>query len=153
MPLNTKISRQARYIKDKEAIWLTNDQARHVYKNTESENIINVATSKQEIEIDQDLDKIDDTNAEINPYHKMIVNKAERDDTIISQMKQWSMFSNVVNCRQYNRHPKDFYNLDIKAAGQKRHKKICNNKDERWILKLDFGENPEILKGEYLDMY
>ena len=130
-PLNTKIGGQAGYIKDKEAICLTNDEARHVYKKIESGSIINIDTITQEI--DQDVDKIDDTNGEINPYHKIIVNKAERDDTIISQMKQWSILSNVVNYIQYNRHPKNFYNLDIKVIDSKSHKKIYNKEEERHI--------------------
>ena len=76
--------------------------------------------------MDQDVDKIDDNNDEINPYCEIIVNKAERDDTIISQMEQWSMLSNVMNYVQYNRHPKNFYNLVIKAMDSKSHKKIYN---------------------------
>ena len=52
-----------------------NDQAGHVYTKTESGNLINVDTIKQEI--DQDVDKRDNTNGEINPYCKIIVNKAE----------------------------------------------------------------------------
>ena len=53
-----------------------NDQSRHVYKKIESGSIINIDTIKQEI--DQDVDQIDDTNSKINPYHKIIVNKAEK---------------------------------------------------------------------------
>ena len=63
-----------------------NDQARHVYKKVESGSVINIDTMKQEI--DQEVHKIDNTDGKINPYHKIIVNKAERDDTIISQMEQ-----------------------------------------------------------------
>ena len=48
MPLNTKIGGQARYIKDKEAICLTEDQARHIYKKVKLENIVSVDTIKQE---------------------------------------------------------------------------------------------------------
>ena len=106
MPLNTKISGQAGCIKDKEAICLMKDQVRHVYKKTESGSVINMDAITQEI--DQDVDKIDDTNAKVNPYCQIIVNKVERDDTIISQMEQWSILSNMVNYVQYNRHPKDF---------------------------------------------
>ena len=47
---------QARDIKDREAICLMKDQARHIYKKVESENIVNVDTIKQEIE----ADKLDD---------------------------------------------------------------------------------------------
>ena len=53
----------------------------------ESGNVMNIDMIKQEIEIDQDLDKIDDTNGKINPFCKVIVNKVERNDTIISQME------------------------------------------------------------------
>ena len=67
MPLNTKTGGQARYIKDKEAICLMNDQARRVYKKVGSGNIINVNTVKQKIH--QDVDKIEDINGEINPYN------------------------------------------------------------------------------------
>ena len=82
MPLNTTISGLARYIKDREAICLTEDQARHIYKKAESENKVNVDTIKQEIE----ADRLDD-KGEINPYHVIITNKAEKDDTILSQMQ------------------------------------------------------------------
>ena len=149
MPLNTKINGQARYIKDKEDICLMNDQARQVYKKTESGSVINIDTIKQEIEIDQDVDKIDYTNGKINPYHEIIANKAERDDIMISQMEKWSISSNIVNYVQYNRHPKDFYNLDIRAVDQKRHKEIYNKEEEeRQILELDFGNTPDKLKGK-----
>ena len=87
MPLNTKIGGQARYIKDKEAICLMDNQARHIYKKVESGSIINIDTIRQELE--QDVDKIDNASGKINPYCNIIVNKAERDNTIISQMEKW----------------------------------------------------------------
>ena len=61
-----------------------NDQARQVYKMVESGNVLNIDQVKQEI--DQDVNKIDDNNGKINPYCKIIVNRTERDNTIISQM-------------------------------------------------------------------
>ena len=102
MPLNANIGGKTKHIKDEETICLTVDKARYVYKKVETGNIIRVDTIKQEM--DQDLDRIDDTNEKINPYHEIIVNKAERDNTILSQMKQWSILSNVVNNIQYDRH-------------------------------------------------
>ena len=53
MPLNTKIGGPVKYVKDKKTICLTNDQARHIYKKVESEDIVNVDTIKQEIEEDK----------------------------------------------------------------------------------------------------
>ena len=52
--------------KYKENIYLTEDQARQIYKKVESGNIIDVNTLKQEI--DQELNRLDDTSRDINPY-------------------------------------------------------------------------------------
>ena len=71
------------------------NQARHVYKRVESGNVINIDIIKKEI--DEYIDKMDDTNGKINPYHEITGNKAERDNAIISQMEQWSILSNKVN--------------------------------------------------------
>ena len=62
---------------------------------------------------------MDDANGKINPYHEIITNKAEKDDTIISQMEQWSILSNVVNYVQLMG-IKNFYDLDIRAVDQKK---------------------------------
>ena len=95
---------------------------------------------------------MDDTNVKTNPYHEIITIKVEKDNIIISQMQQWSIISNVVNYVQYNRHPQNYYDLDIKAGDSKSHKKIYNKEEKRQMLELDFGNTPEKLKGEYLDM-
>ena len=63
------------------------------------------------------------------------------------------MLSNVLNCIQYNRHPKNFYTLDIKAVNQKSQKKRHNKEEETQMLEFDFSDMPEKLKGEYLDIY
>ena len=83
-----------------------------MYKKVELGVVINTDTIKQEM--DQDIDRIDDTNGKINQYCEIIVNKAERDNTILSQMGQWSILSNVVNYIQYDRYPKNFYNYKFK---------------------------------------
>ena len=44
LPSNTKFGGQARYIKDREAICLMEDQAKYIYKKVETENIVNVDT-------------------------------------------------------------------------------------------------------------
>ena len=48
-----------------------------------------------------------------------------------------------------------FYDLDIKALHQKNFRMIYDRlqEDDRHVLKLDFGDNPDKLQGEYLDMY
>ena len=101
------------------------DQAKYIYKKVETEKVVNIDTIKQEIETDR-LDKMDDTNGKINPYHEIITNKVETDNIIISQMEQWSIQSNVVKYVQYGRHLQNYYDLDIKAIDLKSHKKIIN---------------------------
>ena len=50
----------------------------------------------------------------------------------MSKMEEWSILNNVVNYVQYNRQPKNFYNLDIWAVDQKRHKKLCNREKDKY---------------------
>ena len=50
--------------------YLTEEQARHVYKKVESGNIININALKQETELDQELNRLDDTSRDINPYRE-----------------------------------------------------------------------------------
>ena len=94
MPLNRKLVGQTRNTRDEDR-YLMSDQARYVCKKVKLGSVINIDIIKQEI--DQDIDKIDDTSGEINPYHEIIVNKAERDNSILSQVEQQSILSNVVN--------------------------------------------------------
>ena len=99
------------------------------------------------------MNGLDDTSGDINPYRELIVNNAEQIYTILSQMDQWSILSNVVNYKQYDRHSKNFHNLDIKAVNQRNHKRRPNTKEERQMLELHFGDTPEKLKEENLDIY
>ena len=60
----------------------------------ETGKVINIDKIKQKI--DWDIDKLDDTSSKINPCCELIVNKAERDNTVLLQMEQWSILSNVI---------------------------------------------------------
>ena len=48
--------------------YLTREQANHVYKKTESGEVINTETLHQELEQKRQISRIDDTSGEINPY-------------------------------------------------------------------------------------
>ena len=66
-------------------------------------------------------------------------------------MEQWSVLSNMLNCIQYDRHPKNFHNLDISAVNIcKTHSETGEEKDR---IEVHFGPTPHILKEEYLDVY
>ena len=133
---------------------MTNDQARHIYKKVELEDAVNINAMKLEIEEDK-LGKDDIDNDEIYPYHKVIIDNINKENIITSQMEQWSILSNVVYYVQYDRNSKNFYNIGIKTIDPKSHRKIDDRLKEkdRHILELDFGNIPEKLRGEYLDVY
>ena len=80
MPLNGNISGQSKSIRDKETKYVTEDQAKHIYKKVELGSLINIDTIKQKME--QDLSRLGDTNGNINPYWELIVNNTEKVDTI-----------------------------------------------------------------------
>ena len=69
-------------------------------------------------------------------------------------MEQWSTLGNVIKYMQYDKHPKNFHNLSISVVHKEKSKgKSFLEEGERHLLDLDFGDTPEKLKGEYLDMY
>ena len=59
--------------------------------------MINTDTIQQEVEQEKQLNKIYDKNGEINPYRELIINNTERTESLMMQMEQWSILSNVLN--------------------------------------------------------
>ena len=115
--------------------------------------MVNACTNKQEIEEDKiSKDNIDDD--EVNLYCNIIINDIDRENVITSQMEQWLILSNVVCDVQYDRNPKNFNDLDVKAIDQKNHRKMYDllKDEDSQILQLDFEEDPDKL-WQYLDMY
>ena len=62
---------------------------------------------RHRIDQDTELDKMDDTSGDENPYRELTVNNASRMETPLSEMEQWSILSNVKNYVQYNKHPQN----------------------------------------------
>ena len=129
---------------------MTREQANLVYKKTESGEIINTETLWQELEQERQLNRIDDTSREINPYKEFIVNKTEKIEPLLVQMEQWSILSNIPNYIQYDRHPKKYHRLGVSAVNKCG--KILGTIEERDIIELDSGPTPNILKEDYLDI-
>ena len=70
----------------------------------------------------------------------------------MTQMKQWSILSNVLNYTQYDKHPKNCHNLNVNVVNKCR--KTSNIKEEeKDMLELDFGHTLDKLREEYLDVY
>ena len=97
--------------------------------------MVNRETIKQETEDDIFDEENIDNKEEVKPYWNIIINDFDREGIITSQMEQWSILRNVVNCVQYDRNPRDFYNLDIKVIDQKYHRKymIDYRKKINWL--------------------
>ena len=103
----------------------------------------------QEIEDDRlNKDNIDN-GEEVNSYQKIIINGFDGENIIASQMEQWSILCNVVYYVQYDRNPRDFYNLDIKVVDQMHHRKIYNRlkEEDRQVIELNFGNILDTLIG------
>ena len=118
LPLDSNIGGQINYNRPSTGQFLTREQASYLYKKTESGQIINVDTIQQEIEQDKQLNKIDDTSRDMNPYKELIVSNAEKLEPLMTQMEQWSILSNVLNYIQHDKYPMTNYNLSIKAVNK-----------------------------------
>ena len=106
---------------------------------------------QQEIEQEEQLNKIDDTSGNTYPYKELIVNNAEKLEPLKTQMEQWSILRNVLNYTQHEKHPVTNHNLSVMAVNK--HKNGSETKEKREIMELDFGVIPKILHKEYLDVY
>ena len=62
----------------------------------QSGEIINTENLYQEIEKERQLNTIDDTSRDTNPYKELIVNNAEKIEPLLTQMEQWSILSNTL---------------------------------------------------------
>ena len=80
LPIDSKTGGKISYIKNKEAICLSEKQANYVYKKVEEGNVINTKTVKHEIE--QELDRDDD-----NPYKIHDLKNVYKEEDKTLQMK------------------------------------------------------------------
>ena len=95
---------------------------------------------------------MDDTNGDENLYRGLIVNNAGKIETTLSQMEQWSILSNIINCVQYDKHPKNIHSMSVRPVNKMKNK-IKSRKDEkeRPISEINFRDSSDGLKEEYLD--
>ena len=111
--------------------------------------MINRDMIQQEIEQEKQLSRIDDMNGEINPYRELIVNNTETTETLMTQMEQSSILSNILNYLQHSKFNSMNHTLDVKAMN--RHK--IKPDTGRGFKELHFGTTPQKLQEEYMDIY
>ena len=68
LPLDSKIGGQVSHCRPNIEQFLTREQAKYIYKKVETGVMINTDTMQQEMELEEQLNRMDDTNGEINPY-------------------------------------------------------------------------------------
>ena len=86
LPTTDKTGGKVNYIKNREAMCLTERQADHVYKVAEKGDMINTKTMTCETsQIQND-----------NPYKKVILNKVFKEKDESPEMRNWSIFSDNI---------------------------------------------------------
>ena len=123
-----------------------------MYKKVKSEGIGNTDTMKQEIE-DEKLTR--EKDEEINPYQRIVVNNTDKDNIKASQMSHCSILSNMVKYLQHDGDYKNLHDLSIIALDEENDRKMCEKlqEDKRHVLDIDFGNNSDNFRRDYLDMY
>ena len=150
LSLDSRICGQGRDNHPTVGQFLTREQTRYIYRKVGTGEIINTDMIEQEIEQEKQLDRIDDTNRETDPYNELIVNNAEKIGPLMTQMEQWSILSNVLNYVQHSRFHLMNHMLDVKAVNKYKHKPNTGNREFKG---LDAGTMPQKLQGEYMEIY
>ena len=150
LPLDSKIGGQVGHVKPNVVQFLTREQANYIYKKVETEEVINTDTIQQEMEQEEQLNRIDDTNGKSNPYQELIINNAERVDPLMTQMEQWSILSNILNYVQHGKYYISNHTLDVKMVNK--HKDKLDTRKGEESIKLDFNDTLLKLCEEYLDV-
>ena len=119
--------------------YLTRDQTRYAYKKVETGEMINTDTVQQEIEQEKQLNRIDDDNGEINSYRELVVNNAERTESLMTQMEQWSILSNILNYVQHSIFNSMNHSLNVKTVNRYKVRPDTGRK----FKDLDFGPTPQ----------
>ena len=113
--------------------------------------MINKNTMKEELDADEELDRMDDNNGDKNPYRDLVVNNVDRVEIMHSPIKQWSILSNIINYVQHSRNPLNFHFVIVKPV---KFSKAIKTKDRSEILpRVELIESPGRSRPEYLDRY
>ena len=90
---------------------------------------------QQEIEQEKQLNRMDDSNREINPYRELIVNNAEKTEPPMTQKEQWSILSNILNYVQHSKFNSMNHTLNVRPIDRYKVKPEMG----REFRELDFG--------------
>ena len=85
---------------------MTPQQINFVCRKVELGSLINKNTIKEELDADAEVDRMDNNSGDENPYKELIGNNAGKIESVLTQMEQWSLLSNVIHDVQYSKNPK-----------------------------------------------
>ena len=112
LPMKNKTGGKVNYIKNIEAMCLTERQAGHVYKVVEKGNMINTKTMTCETAQIQDD----------NPYKKVVLNKVFKEEDKSPEMRNWPIFSDNVRYIQHDQVTPQ--NLNVEFLDYRDHKEL-----------------------------
>ena len=84
LPLDYRIGGQGRDDRPTVGHFLTREQMKYINRKVETGEIINTETIEQEMEQEEQLSKINDTNGETNPYQELVVNNTEKIEPLMT---------------------------------------------------------------------
>ena len=131
---------------------LTTEQARQIYDKIETGEMVKLRRlDRQDV---QNVLKQVMTTGDTNPYEKVLLSDRNLKRKANSQIEQWSILSdNIVYVKSED---KDIMNgIDIKPIDYREHKRMYRkmNKEGGKRVDMDYGENPEVMKNRYMDIY
>ena len=141
--MTDKTGGKVNYIKNREAMCLTEKQTDHVYKVIEKGDMINTKTMTCETAQIQDD----------NPYKKVVLNNVFKVKDKSPEMRNWSIFSDNIRYLQHDQVTPQSLNID--TLDYRDHKELYLKLKEKKgeTLDVDFGLYPDIIKSRYLDVY
>ena len=153
LPNNCKIGGTFSTIRNHGDRYLTEDQVRFVYKKVNAGKEINTMTIKQEIEQEKSTKAEIDDNCNI--YQKALLNDVNKKEKVSTQMEDWSILSDHVKYVKHDDGLETFCKLNVNILNYCQYKDLYQELKGKEILtvSVDFGNNPEKLKSEYLDAY
>ena len=129
---------------------LTEERAKYVYDKVESGDELQVGKTVLQFKSNSLTPKQAKERKDINLYEKVLVSDINTMNKSMLQMEQWSILSdNIVYVRSEGN---DAMNgIDIKTVDYQDDRRMGKEEGER--LNIDFGENPNVLKDKYMDVY
>ena len=143
LPKTDKTGGKVNYIKNREAMCLTERQVDHVYKVVEKGDMINTKTMTCETAQIQDD----------NLYKEVVLNNVFKEKDESPEMRNWSILSDNIRYIQHDQATPQ--NLNVDTLDYRDHKELYLKLKEKKgeTLDVNFGLYPDVTKSRYLHTY